>query len=626
MTQKIDLYSTLKYYANTMHSPIIEMRSFCEFIEKYAKRMVANQPEWAYWTTEARIKLQKDLPSLTESGKCKILSDNQKGFLFLPYYYADIIIDSYETPVFTVNLPFPDETSLGITVPENDIVTIKLEQDFLSYLEKPSSNLFPIIKIAFLERYGTAIIVSSLLQQRLFEIALLKIAHFLHHDPNILLFVQNKLVIQLSGREMDLKNMLERIVNKPEECLLDIENSGEFSSLFWTYFCALIKNDMKKKADLLSGDIAFIQAVYVLEQYNNFYKSKSLKKKGYEQAFKALDYNLERHPYFFSLSDILKFTNNQGVLLLDIYSKEDLEEHLKAKTTEDANGVGEFVIITGVDQWFVHHSRLLPLCNRFIAETRLPIRKMILKRWLRLLKSFNQEPAMKNNEEFEKILLRCVKDISPPFFALLTNRKFALIYLQLEQAQSGGATAGSTKIFINGKLAPLSDLLLIKRIDILNEIKNTLPIYYSIPFLYKIIAFFSSLNKKKGPEKKVKDSSDKKSVNEDDIQIILKNAKATLIPEGKTLESYMAELLKRWNLVIDQKANKNLAEDVNSLVRDQMRIVFRIKHKVTMDSIEQMSKTIIAKSNNLSTKIRDQESLQMYIKLYIIKILQVGRV
>ncbi|MDR2808711.1 MAG: hypothetical protein LBB43_06880 [Spirochaetaceae bacterium] len=625
MTQKIDLYSTLKYYANTTHSPTIEMRAFCEFIEKYAKHMVTTQPEWAHWTSDARIKLQKELPSLTETGKCKILSESQKGSLFLPYYYADIVLDSYEALAITANLPFPDESSLGITVPENDIVKIQLEGDFLSYLEKSSTDLYPIIKIAFLERYGTTLIVSSLLPERFFEIALLKIAHFLN-DSASFLFVQNKLLVQLSGREMDLKNMLARIQNNPEECLADIENSGEFSTLFWTYFCALIKNDMKKKADLLSGDIAVTQAVYVLEQYNNFYKSKSLKRKGQEQAFKALDYNLEKPPYFFSLSDILKFTNEQGVLLLDIYSKDSLEEHLRAKTTEDTDGMAEFIVITGVDQWFVHHSRLIPLCNRFISETRSPIRKMIIKRWVRLLKSYNEEPSMKSDEEFEKMLLRCIKDMSQPFFALLTNKKFGLIYVQLEQVQTG--VANTTKIFINGKLAPLSDLLFIKRADLLNEIKNSLPMYYSIPILYKIVAFLNSLKKKKPADKKErKDSEDKKSGNNDaDIQTVLKNARASLIPEGKTLESYMVELLKRWNLVLDSTAQKNLTEDVNALVRDQMRIVFRVKHKVTMDSIEQMSKSIITKSKALSTKIRDQESLQLYIKLYIIKILQAGKV
>ncbi|MDR2150246.1 MAG: hypothetical protein LBO67_05425 [Spirochaetaceae bacterium] len=620
MTQKIDLYSTLKYYASTTQSPTIEMRAFCEFIEKYAKRMVTSQPEWAHWTADARIKLQKELPSLAEEGRCKILSD-QKGFLFLPYYYVDIVLDSYEIQAVTANLPFPDETSLGITVPENDIVTIQLERDFLSYLEKQSTNLFPIIKIAFLERYGTALVVSSLLPKRLFEIVLLKIAHFLR-DSASFLFVQNKLIVQLSGREMDLKSMFSRIMDNPAECLNEIENAAEFSTLFWTYFCALIKNDMKKKADLLSGDIAVVQAVCILEQYNNFYKSRSLKRKGYEQAFRVLDYNLEKVPYFFSLSDILRFTNEQGVLLLDIYSKEELEEHLKAKTTENEEGIAEFIVITGVDQWFVHHNRLLPLCNRFLSETRTPIRRMIIKRWMKLLKAYNEDPAMKSEEEFERMLLRCVKDIAPPFFALLTNKKFALLYTKLEQAQSG--LPNSVKIFVNGKLAPLSDLLFIRRLDILNEIRNALPLYYSIPILYRIVAFFNSL-KKKQPETK-KQSADKKSGDDTDIQAVLKNARTILVPQGKTLESYMVELLKRWNLVIDPEAQKNLTEDVNALIRDQMRIIFRVKHKVTMDSIEQMSKSIITKSKELSSKIRDKESLQLYIKLYIIKILQAGKI
>jgi hypothetical protein len=85
------------------------------------------------------------------------------------------------------------------------------------------------------------------------------------------------------------------------------------------------------------------------------------------------------------------------------------------------------------------------------------------------------------------------------------------------------------------------------------------------------------------------------------------------------MDAYMADLQKRWNILIDPTAQKNLLEDVNSLVRDKVRPMLRIKHKVTADSISQLAETT-AKMPALS-QIRDQEALQTYIKLYITKLL-----
>lgn len=621
MSQRIDLYSVLKYYAHKINSPLIEASKFLDFIEKYAQRAVIGNPEWAIWTSNASTRFGTALPGLIEQGKCVATGAGSAMQVFLPFYYADLIEDSYNTRNNTAELPFPSEESLHIKIPSNEVITIRPESDFLEYLEDPPESVVPVIRIRFSdERYGSALAISTLLPQKLLEVSLSKISQYLN-SPADRDYVQHKLILQFQGRETVLKDILNELISRPAECITTFESGGDFVNLFWLYFCSLIRVDTKKKGELLMRDIAVIQAVSLIEQYNSFYKSKMTKSKERELALKSLDMNLEATPYLFSLGDILKFTNNQGKLLINLYSKADLDAHLKAKTIDDVKQEGSDLLVlygSGSDQWFVLKSKLLSLCSRLLAETRPLVKKNITKRWAKLLNDFEHEPAMENDGDFERLLIRITRELAPALSALLADKRFALIYSELERNQE--SIPDTARLFINGQLISMTSLLLFKRKDLLSEIYDGLPFYYAVPFFFRIVAYFHNLTNKKARKKEpaIQKSKEAHKIPGNDLQISLKAIEAKLVPEGSTLELSLADLQRRWSKLLDATARKNLVEDVNSLVRDRLRRVTRMKSiKITDEILDQMSQDIVMQNSALS-RLHEQDALQRYIKLYMV--------
>ncbi len=93
------------------------------------------------------------------------------------------------------------------------------------------------------------------------------------------------------------------------------------------------------------------------------------------------------------------------------------------------------------------------------------------------------------------------------------------------------------------------------------------------------------------------------------------------IPDGKSIDQAMKELVDQWNPLLDATAKKNLVEDVNSLVRDflrRMRAGFRVAPPGP-DRIRHMAGELAEK--DAFSKIRRKQALRRYIELYMLKLL-----
>jgi len=241
---------------------------------------------------------------------------------------------------------------------------------------------------------------------------------------------------------------------------------------------------------------------------------------------------------------------------------------------------------------------------------------------------YRTEPAMGNNEEFEKTLISLTKKYSPLLATLLEDPKLSLIYEEVEQSEGG--IPSPAKIFIKGRLLPYSSMLLLHRKDHLTDVKLMLPFWYSLPIITAIIAFFKELSRKK----KVRKSSpaDSESVAEElleeekdrtgEIKAAAQELEIALVPQGYTMDSYLEELETRWSRLIDKQARENLIEDVKSLIRDNLRRHLKIQKqfKLTQEAISQMARNIITRTPSLAS-LSGRDSLILYSELYLIKLL-----
>jgi hypothetical protein len=336
---------------------------------------------------------------------------------------------------------------------------------------------------------------------------------------------------------------------------------------------------------------------------------------------------MEKAPYYFSRETIATFKDNKGIPLLGIYSQDGLDAYIKKRTSDSAtpNELPDLLYFYTDDHksWLVKKSKLLTLCARFLTETRPVIIKAISGRWKKMLKNFVSERAMEDDREFENLIRSYVDEYAPVLKLLLNDRRLYLVHEEMQSSEKG--IPESSRLFNKDELLPLRLLLLLKRKQLLSDIKLLMPFWYSIPIISSIIAFFAKLGKKRKKRREEEEGSTEKKEAEDPFKELRKNAAETakkLVPSGKTLDMYLDELASRWGHLVNKQAKQNLVEDVNSLVRDKLRNVLRTQKNAVANSetLDKLTNMIMTSSEGL-LKITEQNSLFQYIKLYLIKLL-----
>jgi len=630
MTHKTDLYPILVSYANKNNSPFIEINAFLDFLGKYAKKLSEEEPGWRKWLIDTPVKFWTEMSTLVESDMCELLTDTDDGRIYMPYFYLEVLKKSYLKAEEDAHLPFPCEESLKITLPENQTKLLSSEFDMVTYLERPQTQDVPIIKINFHEECGSALVLASMIPRRITEVAILKLRNYLRKSGNME-YAIHKLAPQLPGKDTYLQEYINQILLRPLECYNAIQEGGEFAILFWAHFSILIKNDVRKKQELLSEDIAAFQSMSIIEGVCEYFKSLAVKKREADLAFKSLEKHLSKPPYLYSIDKILKFTNQKGVLLLGQYSQKDLETWLREKTTKSVdNQLPELLIVNSSPDGHLYllKDKMLALCSKLLAEGRIKVKEEITKHWRKLLLEFRREPAMENDDEFEKALVKITGKLCPTLTIILDDPKLYLVYDEMEHNESG--VPPTIKFFNKGQLLPLSVLLFIRRKEILMDAKLVLPFWYSLPIITPIIAFFLSISRKKKVVKlhtdSIVDEEHGSVVGKDHAREIRETAgelEFIMVPSGFTLDSYLEDLESRWSRLIDQQARENLVEDVNSLIRDNLRRNLKLQknYMFNRDVIHQMAVNIITRTPTLAV-LSGREFLILYAEFYLIKLLQ----
>jgi hypothetical protein len=437
----------------------------------------------------------------------------------------------------------------------------------------------------------------------------------------------------MQGRESFVRDMVEMIISHPLDCAAALISSGESTYLFWVCFCSLVKSDITKKNEKLAGDIAVVQAALVIEICNNLFKSYALKERERETAFRGLEANMDKAPFYYTMDMIVKFTNNKGMPLLGQYSEKELEDYIRKKTTEsEEDAVPEWIIINsrGDEKWFIKKGNMLPLVTRLMVDARPLMQKEVSSRWKYLVQSYKTEPAMENDAEFDKILTSYTGTVAHTLRTFLDDPKLFWVYDELERTQ--GMIPPASRIFHNGKLIPMSSLFALRRKEILTGIKLSLPFWYSLPVISSIIAFFAKFKKRKKTTQRANSravdidfdesvSAQRTSAHE----VILSSAQtiqATLVPQGKRLDEYLKEIENRWSKLLDRQAQKNLVEDINSLVRDHLRKALRVrKHgRITETELKELAEGIVKGTPSLES-LKANDYLKLYMQLYMLKLL-----
>ncbi|MDR1024883.1 MAG: hypothetical protein LBL56_04090 [Treponema sp.] len=635
MTKTVDLYDIMRAYSNKSGSPYINIDTFIAFLSKYAARLAATQPEWAEWINETSLKFWDAMGEYTESGRCVLLTDTPQGRVYMSYFLVDKLREAYRDLDESADAPFPSEDYFKVELPPDLIQTLSLETDLVPFFDKPSTEFLPVVKLVFPENSLNALILAPMIPHRLLEAAVLKVRHYIKQHNNKEYFM-HKLLPMFQGKEGSMREILDMLHTRPMDCLNSIESGGETTYIFWASLCSFIKNDVRKKTERLSGDVAILEGIFVVETCLNLYKTRVQRERERETALRTLDQLMEKPPYYFTQDQIIKFTDHKGMPLLSLYSEADLNEYIKKKVSESSKGaIPEWLVVQAKsgEQYYLKKDKYLILVTRLIIDAQGIMRQELMGRWTAMLNNFKSEPAMENDAEFERLLAGLSATANPLLATFLEDKKLPWVYDELERTQK--VIPPPSRIFDRGKLIPYSLLFLMKRKEMLVDAKLTLPFWYSIPIISSIIAFFSRLGKKKKKSRHVVKKTGEnielkeEAVSRDHFKEFVNSVRemeSQMIPIDRDIDSYLKELQNHWGQLLDPRAQQNLVEDVNALIRDNLRHSIRVwgKQRPSPAYLQDLAQGIVNGTPTLRN-INSRDALLLYMQIYMVKILKTVR-
>ncbi len=636
MATTSNLSSIIRFYADKQNSPFIEFKAFCAYIKKYAEHHIEEQGELVKYLGDPAATVLAELQGLTEKKIAILTSINNKRFIISISYFAAIYSQLFKKMLAEPSIPYPTTQD----VPKNFPLTILDKIHVRDYIPSIAAEHNPkstqLFVIEFSKELPGMILPACVPLNVIMETAQQKIRKILSGEEFRDYYLK-KLRSTNPSKELAIQSFFQNYIIQPEHNFKDVTDGDEY--YLWAQLCYYIKQDFDKIQDKTADDIKILHAIEISEVYNSYLKQKFQDSHKRDEALRQLELELAKAPYFFSMNQILKFQDNAGHLLYGQFSQEDLQEFIRKMTTEgNANELPPLVIFkTDTTKYFIYKQKVLPLTIRLCNEAHDSIEQSLIKKWYAVLLDFKKLPEMTESAAFERTLETIVQEKSPVLWGLLTANFMTLLPYEKEVDPE----STDFHIFNNGKLIPLSDLLMVSNTQILSKAKSRLPVMYSIPILSWIMSLIHANKKNKAATEKTKivtntledsilndtelpssstSSSGKHKSKTAALSNKAKDIAKEIIPEGSTLDRELNYLEKEWNMMLTKENKENLTEDVNSLIRDYTRKVIRTlsANSFTKDRIENLAVTL-ARTPSMQ-KIKNQEALTEYIQLYMLRL------
>lgn len=647
--QKI-VHSFVKHSGN----PRGTWESFEQFAYRYARRFGDEHPEIeAILGEDRREVLSHALIELERSEVVQLdrsAADDIEA-IYYPGFYATEIGRWYRRMNDERDLPFPSEEHLSLTVPAGLLRTVDVENDLMHWLTAEDEDPGQVLLIHFPNSTNDVLTTAHLLGDAMVPIVLNKIRDYLRTDKNAG-YAETKLRTIFRTREMLVHDLIETAQTRPEEALKAIKQPNEFSFHFWTQLSSMIIKDYSQKSEKLEMEHGFMQAAYFLGYYSVFFKGRHQRARELEQHRKLLSDGFQSSPWAYTVQDVYNFKDDKGVPLLKKASREDINHWLSELLKRPGEReISELVTINTPDRngVMIHSKQYVPLLLRQLKAAAPVLERELTNEMSSLLFDEQDEPWLHDDDAFEEVVSRRVRSEFPLLFGLATFQTLFLVVDGQELPSGIRESAMSMMDRHNKEMRRWIELLQLDRNKMLRDAKLRLPAWMLIPILRGIIRLFrrmftSDSQRRAGRSRAAATPSARRSENGNapstastgagsasqtsreaarkEFHEKLSKMQEAFLTSGQTPDQRLKELRKQWNPLIDPVAHENLVEDVNSLCRDALR---RARYARTLRApnpaaIEEMAKTIAG--NSAFDRIRRRKQFEMYLKLYMLTILQ----
>lgn len=628
MATTSNLSAIIRYYAEKQKSPFIDLKEFCAYVKKYAEHHVEEQSELVKYLGDPSGTVTAELQGLSEKKLVAIINANNKKTIVSITFLANKYANVYKEMMKTEAIPYPQANDLPKLFP-NQVLEHKAASQYIPAIIEKDNSKSPLLYILDFARDLPSMLIPACVPiKALLDTAQQKVRKILKKEEFHDYFLK-KLRSTNPTKEISIKNFYTHFVDTENYQFAEFTDGEDY--YIWNQSLYYIRQDFEKIQDRTVEDTNILQAVQILELHSSYLKEKFQNEHKRAEAIKELESALAKSPYFYSMPQILKFQDNNGRLLYGQYTEDDLKEFLQKMTTDgEANELPQLLVfkVESGTRYYVYKKKVSQVVVRLCNEAHDSIEKQLEDHWYEVMLDYDRLPEMSNASEFEACLHEMVEKNSPILYALLNAN-----FMNILSYENNDDNIDSFQLFVDGKLLPYSDLLMLKNSKILTNAKSRLPFYYTLPVISWIISLFngrkkdkqratSSIVVEKNPfeeEEKKADSGPKKTK----TQALAANAKeiaSDLVPEGSTIDRELNFLTKQWNKMISKEAYNNLTEDVNSLIRDYTRRVVKTLSATsfTRERVENLAKTLVNTPN--MQKIKEEKALTEYVVLYMLRL------
>ncbi len=638
MSTEADVLKILQMHVRRNQNPRTSFTALLAFTYKYLEKFGDDNSGLEDLDDNTENILAARLIALEEAGRCSLqYADGKVVAIHYPEYYALLILREYKKIEDRPDHPFPTEDTIGVEIPSDSITPVDVKSDFIDLLSTVSDKKTRVFRLLFPDEIKSLLVTGELVPRRIIEFCVQKIRVYLRSEKNAS-YVRSKLQPVFRQKEATLQGFLNTTLTTPGDAVSAILSPTELSFLFWTQLSSVIIKELGQKKDKLLEEHSYCQAAYLLGYYNVFFKSSAQKERDTEMTLKTLENTLRKPPYAYTVSQILAFTDNKGVPLSKKVPNDEITRYLQKRiASPDKESLPDIVNVRapGNREYFVAREALLPLLLNKIQEASDELSHSYAQAWYAALRQDQKYKMMDDDQAFEAHVERTTAEQFPLLRGLL---RYDLVYLAAKEANlSRDALENVNRLFDAKKntLAPLTSVLRLDRARIYSDARLMLPFWQAVPIISTLVKVFKRLFLGIRREKLVDESDDDPGTSEQGERGKAVTSKARInafkdavrdvqkqyVGDNRTVDETLAELIERWNNLLDPTAKANLVEDVNSLARDflrKMRVGTRLVPP-DKERIEYLGRKL--SEAEAFERLRDKESLQRYLELYMLKVL-----
>lgn len=622
------LLQIIRGYSSKKGSSDLLLQDLTEYIRRYAKHYLQQKPELVPYIEISNDELLDIVKEMTEEGVLSFTTTKKNVTIFVPYFYIESVGRLYKDIERREDIPFPLVEDLPHNFPKNLLKRIGFDDEFMHIVPDDTNDFLYLL--SFSTTVKSMLFPANYTYEQLLAISIRKLQFYFRKDE-AKDYLQKRLLTANPSKDSSVRSFVIKIQAKDMGLIRSIKEADD-TYLLWSQLCAFIKQDIDKKNEKLPDEESLLQAISIVDFLNNYYRGAHQKDIQKQTALKNLSLAFHKPPYYFTIKNITDFVDSRGIPLLGQYAQNDLTDFLQRKTsTCESFSVPDILTFKNSEgeRFYVCADKVIPLVISLITESREAVKNACVEKWFSLLKSFRQDVAMKNDVAFHSFIKDMCEQKANNIYSILSSSFMQALILdkKINDTQAGEIA----RLYPDGKLAAYGDILMLNRVELLNDAKILLPFYYTLPVISSIISFF--MGQKKDKNKKDKKQDAKANIELKDIDTrrpkkkkkitfrdVAQSLKKEMVPSGLSLEEALQKYLDLWNTTINKKARDNLTEDVNAFIRDYMRGIQRSLPVSSFDQkrVQELAKTVV-ESNSLA-KIKDKRALLAYCELYILKI------